>query len=398
MTIKIGKNLAAGVALTLCALGMVPAAANATTTEPYVYDLETGYTNDPVASAQVERILEVLPADWRETSTAAASILETDSEIDSAIAAALNPNDYECASTPLNDYVSQLVNEIGFAEIFVLSLFGFLDYPTYDALIFGSPDDPNYALREEAKDLTKVYSQAGKFFDTKTDDIQLLAMRGEMLLDPERVNRMTAYFYPGAGSEEIVVLGEVLAEVLAMSPALADGTNPIFTLNAFAFTGVGDPDPLAATLPDKMVMGDGIIAAMREIGYGDVGAEAILGHEMAHHVQYERDAFGTTSGPEATRRTELMADAISTYFVTHKRGVTLQPLRVQEAIFTFASVGDCNFDSNGHHGTPNQRLAAAQWGANLAATTWPKGHIIGTQDLINRFDAVLPSLVLPDAG
>ena len=69
--------------------------------------------------------------------------------------------------------------------------------------------------------------------------------------------------------------------------------NPLWTLNAFAFSGEGERDPFIAALPDKLIIGDGIIAAYDAIGLGDVGARVIMAHEFAHHVQYELGVFDT---------------------------------------------------------------------------------------------------------
>ena len=81
------------------------------------------------------------------------------------------------------------------------------------------------------------------------------------------------------------------------------------------------------------------------MGVGDVGPRAVLGHEFGHHVQYEDNLFDSPlTGPEATRRTELMADAFGTYFATHSRGLALNTKRVLQAEQTFYKVGDCAFN------------------------------------------------------
>jgi hypothetical protein len=115
-------------------------------------------------------------------------------------------------------------------------------------------------------------------------------------------------------------------------------------------------------------------------------------------VQFEKNLFESPlTGAEATRRTELMA-AFGTYFTTHSRGLALNAKRVLQGERTFYEVGDCSFDSPGHHGTPNQRLRAAQWGADLAASAHKQGHILPSLTVANRFDAALPALVAPDAS
>ncbi len=98
-----------------------------------------------------------------------------------------------------------------------------------------------------------------------------------------------------------------------------------------------------------------------------------MAHEFGHHVQYELGVFdtGPTDPAEATRRTELMADAMASYFGTHKKGLALNSKRVADALLSFYTVGDCYFDDPGHHGTPLQRQRAADWGSGLAAPPSP---------------------------
>lgn len=53
-----------------------------------------------------------------------------------------------------------------------------------------------------------------------------------------------------------------------------------------------------------------------------------------------------------------MADAMSASFLTHKRGAAMNRKRVEQFLEVFFQIGDCAFDNPGHHGTPNQRMAA----------------------------------------
>ncbi|MFM6849677.1 MAG: hypothetical protein ACKOVB_11295, partial [Terrabacter sp.] len=64
---------------------------------------------------------------------------------------------------------------------------------------------------------------------------------------------------------------------------------------------------------------------------------------------------------------------------------------------SFFQVGDCNFDKPGHHGTPNQRLAASTWGWSVADAAQKQGHVLPSLTLDAQFEAKLPELVAPDA-
>ena len=179
-------------------------------------------------------------------------------------------------------------------------------------------------------------------------------------------------------------------------PVFEGGNNALFTLNAYAFSAEGDPDPRVAGIPDKLVFGDGILEALEFMGIGNVGSRAVMGHEFGHRIQFEKNLFDSPlTGPEATRRTELMADSFATYFAAHPRGLSLQGRRLAQAERTFYEVGDCAFDNPGHHGTPNQRLRAAEWGSDLAIATKPR--ILPSLTVARLFEARLPEFVAPDA-
>ena len=123
-----------------------------------------------------------------------------------------------------------------------------------------------------------------------------------------------------------------------------------------------------------------------------------MGHEFGHHIQYELGLFTEEESPEATRRTELMADAYAAYYGVSKKGLALNAKRVIDALEAFYVVGDCSFDSNGHHGTPNQRERAAQWGVDLAKANQPSSFVIDAAVLAELFDEALPEIVAPDAA
>jgi hypothetical protein len=224
-------------------------------------------------------------------------------------------------------------------------------------------------------------------------------MHGSMLNDTARVSRTLVEVF-GFTPANATARAKLIADKIASTPAFQGGDNPIFTLNAFAFTPEEEDDPEAfAGVPDKLIFGDGILDALEAMGISDVGPRAVLGHEFGHHVQFEDNLFESPlTGAEATRRTELMADAMGTYFVTHSRGLSLNTRRVLEAERSFFEVGDCAFDDRGHHGTPNQRLRAATWGAQLATSAQKQGHILPSLTVADRFEDVLPVIVAPDAS
>lgn len=365
----------------------------------HTYDHATGTTSDPRAASLLAAARAHLPADWRARQARALARFGIErSAAQDALGRAIDPTQHQCAPTRLDAYVDGLLAGIDPSSVFVLSLLGGFDFPTYDALLFGSTGDPSYALTKSSRtELTSSFRAAQRFWDTDGTDIQLVAMHGDVMRDPARLARLIGVLY-GVPDADAAELADLVVEVVTSDPGLAGGANPVFTLNAFAFSGVGASDPVVSSLPDKLVFGDGMLDALGAIGVGDVGPRAVLGHEYGHHVQYDKLLFASPlTGPEATRRTELMADAFGTYFVTHKRGLALNTRRVLEAEQSFYQVGDCAFTSAGHHGTPDQRLRASSWGASVAADAQKQGQVLPSLTLDARFEAVLPQLVAPDA-
>jgi predicted metalloprotease len=129
---------------------------------------------------------------------------------------------------------------------------------------------------------------------------------------------------------------------------------------------------------------------------------ATSAHEFAHHIQFENgymsDPLATMGDPpEQGRYVELMADAYAGYYLTHKRGATMNRKRVEQFMQVFFQLGDCGFNSGGHHGTQNQRMAAARFGFDVADQAQKKGHILTSDQFHDLFVAAYPQLIAPDA-
>ncbi|GAA2756240.1 hypothetical protein [Actinopolymorpha rutila] len=319
-----------------------------------------------------------------------------------AVERAIDPGDYQCGPTDLDAYVSALINGMSDEEYaFLVRHLEMLDIPTYDALLYGTTADPRYALRADyGTELTHTFRDVKRFWDIQSGDIQLMSMHGSIMGDAAAVSRVLQLPIPGFGFSPAVADARAKDIAAAVNSGMFDnGNNPLFTLNAFAFTAEGDPDPLVKGVPDKLIFGDGIVDALNAMGIGDVGPRAVMGHEFGHHVQFEDNLMDSPlTGPEATRRTELMADAFGTYFATHARGLSLNTKRVLQAEKTFFEVGDCAFDNDGHHGTPNQRLRSATWAAGIADSARPQGKILPSLTFADMFEDELPTLVAPDAS
>jgi hypothetical protein len=320
-----------------------------------------------------------------------------DSPSDVAVQRAINPEHYRCARTSFDGYVDQLLAGVTQDELDFLLHSGALEFPAMEALVFGSSADADFAERDQAKALAKTLRDLQKFWLVPSSHIDSIAMHGDMLRDPQRISRLLIVLY-GFSAADADGYADAVTDVVKEVPAFADGDSALFTLNAFSFSGKDDPDPFIASLADKIVVGDGFLGALNAMGIAEVGARVALAHEFAHQIQTELDLFDSPlTGPEATRRIELMADAYASYFAVHARGLSLNAKRVVDVQRTFFELGDCLFDDPGHHGTPNQGVRASVWGADLASSARRQGQILPAVTFAALFDAQLPEIVAPDA-
>lgn len=324
---------------------------------------------------------------------------------------AINPADYVCpASTPIFDIANNAFFEFLVAETDIF-FFLYIDVwadllPQYEALIFLESDrKQEYGYDGEFTNaINRTNMSLRRFSDIPSNDLQVVPMKGSMLYDTERVAR--AYQSPlvppfgGLSEGDAYFVAGLIQEALDASELLDGGNHPFFSFNAFAYSGSA-----ALGIPPKIIMGDAILNAYADLGFDDVAPQAILSHEWAHHIQFVNDYFSDpipsldppANAAEATRYTELMADAWSAYYLTHKRGATMNQKRVVQFLEVFYQIGDCGFSSPGHHGTPNQRMKAAEFGFLLADQAQKNGHIMSSEEFHEVFVANYLSLIQPDA-
>lgn len=350
------------------------------------------------------KILELgkrLPADHEQRLLAAGSRYGVgDTTWRELLNSAINPGDYACTTTPLSDWINGQVDEIDFYTYFILYLIGGLDLPTYDALILGTESKANSFGIDGSytNELNNAMKHLRDFWDIDGASVQLMPMKGKQAFaDVNRMAYVLSIMY-GDTPEEELYYAELIQELVNSDPALRGGDHPLFTFNAFAFDPGDDEYLLELGITKRIVMGDGIMEGMKAIGLDVTAPRSILSHEFGHQVQYAKNLFDSPlTGPEATRRTELMADALGSYFMTHKRGQAINDHKVLENEQSFYNVGDCSFSSSGHHGTPNQRIAASKWAIGVVKGQENQGHFVGGSELGSMFDAKLPEIVAPDA-
>ncbi|MBX0331950.1 hypothetical protein K3G39_01725 [Pontibacter sp. HSC-14F20] len=173
----------------------------------------------------------------------------------------------------------------------------------------------------------------------------------------------------GLTRDQAYVIADQLLAINTFSDQLPE--SPFFAADGFA-----------TTFRNLIVIGDGLVEMISEAGIEqDIVWTGILAHEWAHQIQFKNmNAWypqGTfASLPESTRYTELEADFLAAYYMTHKRGATYNSKRVAQFYELFFEIGDCGFEEDSHHGTPKQRMAAAELGFKLAADAQKQGHIL----------------------
>jgi hypothetical protein len=346
----------------------------------------------PVTQAQIAQLIAALPKGTLEKlQQKSALLVKLNPEYRDIIGRAIQPKACNSA-TPLNLWLDQQLDGWEGQVINDALDLAMLDLPTYDALVFENSSANQYfgINGDYTQRLTKAFKDLQRFWNIESKSIVLAAMHGNMLLNHERVARTYVAAF-GVPSDVASQLADIVVLLADQVPQYRDGNHPIFTFNAFAQSGFNFPP--YGVIPDKIIMGDGILEAYNAIGYSDVAPQAILAHEFGHHIQFQLNLFTDENSPEATRRTELMADAYSAYYLSHARGASMQWKRVKQFLQVFFNIGDCSITSNGHHGTPAQRMAAAEWGYSVANNAQKQGHILSAQEFTRLFEAQLPVFV-----
>jgi hypothetical protein len=314
---------------------------------------------------------------------------------------AINPNSYVCsAASPINSYVNdQITNSLTKEHDRIVELVNDWDVanvPYYEAVYLKSASTPQtYGYDGEfTKIIVKTERDVKNFWDLPSDDIQVVSMRDDVLFDVERLAATYNYVY-GVPYPTATEYAEYVRNLLVTSQTM-NGHYAYWTFNAVSLTTT------KPFVQRKIVMGDGILEGYKALGFDDVAPQAIFAHEFAHQIQFAK-GYRTPTNPVATsaaersRYTELMADAFSAYYLTHSRGAAMNQKRVEQFLEVFFQIGDCSFASSGHHGTPNQRMAAARFGFSVADEAQKQGHILTGAEFFARFAAQYPTIIAPDA-
>ena len=175
-------------------------------------------------------------------------------------------------------------------------------------------------------------------------------------------------FLPSSGIPQIDLAtfqeANYLAQVTGMQPSLAF-LDDLKSKNAFAI----NQDIISGRSPHGAVaMGVRLIQEFLQLPTPNpltntLCIQAALVHEWAHIAQ-----FNFRVRASRTKHTELMADFIAGWYLGYKDAFAGTQSDPTAPMLGMASVGDTNFNSPGHHGTPQER-----YGAYLAGFRFVKG-------------------------
>jgi hypothetical protein len=312
---------------------------------------------------------------------------------------AINPDDYECDLTTLDEYRASLIKEFTEDEFFLISNFGSIAF--LEGVFFDSKNDKDYfgVDGQFTSSMQKTFVDLKVFWDIPTD-IQLSDAHGATFKNVPIVAAIIELAFNNFDEEgnpspvphdQAVEIAELLKTAFS-APVFQDYNHPLFTFNALASPGIP-----GLGIGPKIVMGDGIMEVYAKLGFRTTADRLILAHEYGHQIQYANEYITEAPSPEVTRRIELMADTYAAYFLAHGQGAFIQPLITKRFVKTAFSIGDCGFDRNGHHGTPNQRGKAADLGSKLAKRRGLVDKKYSSQEIFELFEAELPNLIAPDA-
>jgi hypothetical protein len=315
----------------------------------------------------------------------------------------IDPDAYKCRqATRVGNWFNSQLNQIPQATLAGLLGLAAPDVSQLDALVLEPLGPQEFGYHGEFNTIMPATAASVKsFWNFTSPNVQLAAMKGSVLLDHDRVAFIYhTFFFEDDGSQVTAANADIYAtelrNLILNTRSLNGGDHPLFSFNSFAINAIP-----AFGIVDKVAMGDGIFAAYGAAGLGhiaDLAPQAVYGHEFGHQIQFKNNYFadavpGATTDAELTQYTELMADAYSGYYVMHQNlGKTTQQ-QVRDLLRVFFNIGDCAFDNGGHHGTPNQRAASADFGIQVASAGGP---ILSQQAFHALFVAKYPQIIAPD--
>jgi len=310
----------------------------------------------------------------------------------------INPADFECEPTFLNEFTSSLAQDLSEEDLDLVNNFSII--PFFEAVFFDDIKDKDFFGYEGrfTSALRYTFVDLRSFWDVP-NEVKLSDAHGTVFQNVPLVAEIIQFAFvifdeegnPSQIPDEVAfAFAQQLSEVFG-SDRFDNYNHPFLSFNAVYYPG----SPQLG-VPPTIAMGDGIMETYAKLGLGSMAERLILAHEYGHHIHVSKGIFGDNT-PEGTRFLELLADTYAAYYATHGKGLFLQPLVVERYVTTSFSIGDCGFDSPGHHGTPNQRARAAALGSSLAKQVGLFDPEYSSDEILSIFIETFPALVQPDA-
>ncbi len=137
--------------------------------------------------------------------------------------------------------------------------------------------------------------------------------------------------------------------------------NEQYRRNAFAI-----PRTQASRTKGTVVFGDVLFDELMQKPDEGITILAVLAHEFAHIKQFFTPrAYRVLRPGSKTKRLELHADLLAGYYLGLQKR-RLPNINLQIAGEHIVSIGDYAFDRDDHHGTPHERIIAAEKGFSMA--------------------------------
>ena len=296
----------------------------------------------------------------------------------------------ECTTTPFDDAISASIDSN-------LDALGSEWYGTYaDMNFFHTITDDSKQYFGENGEYTyyvKYVKWSLERFWKMPNEVTVRGQHNATLNDPDKIVDILTFWY-GMSPEDAEFYADFFINYVNVeSTFLIESPLVSFDGFAIALDGLFDQG-------DLIVIGDGIVELAEEAGVNaKIVWKGIMAHEWGHQIQFNHMDDWYPNGaadniPEATRTTELEADFFTGYYMTHNRGGTHNWSRTKQFLELFYNIGDCSFTSNGHHGTPLQRMEAAKRGYELGQRNYRRHrwfqrarrkHILGPDDVHAEF-------------
>lgn len=235
--------------------------------------------------------------------------------------------------------------------------------------------------------------------------VVLLGMHGADLVEYSKLVPTLQQLY-GLDMSTAFDMADTITSIIARLPGAFN--NPMLSANAIAIRSLTQVAGTfaGASSRDTILVGDGVFSFLDWLGLDPDGPDYIHAHEFGHHLQYDLglslDDVNTGNGvseAEKTRRFEMMADALGSYYLGHKSGAGMDASRLYEVHRAAYSLGDCEDVDATHHGTPRQRECASNFGANLALPSYVDGgYVIPPREFVRLFDIELGRMLNLDEG